>query len=328
MNKVKYMKKSLISKGVLIAIGMCTAMGVSAHEQHGSEGYTNSVHAPHGHSVLEDFTDVSIEGIDHSLEQVKGNLYRHTSGNGLAVHSGFVLNTSEGVVVIDPAMTATAKWLNEEIKERFGKKVKYVIYTHAHADHILGSQVFKDDGAIIVANQRAVEPIIGERIAVPVPDKVFDKEMTLNVGGEEILLKHIAPSHSDSMSVVYFPDYKALQCTDFCQVKTMPYSDFLDFYYTGWIDSLDWVIAQDIDVIDVGHYQLSNKENQVALRTYLVDLHQQVLDLNRQGLTWDELWRKVEFSDEVKSWTGYETMAFRNIVGMQRWVTNHRRGNW
>ncbi|MGF1801319.1 MBL fold metallo-hydrolase [Vibrio gigantis] len=326
------MKLSIVSRALVSASLLMGAFAANAHvtEESSSDfhGVESHVTVNPNHSVLADFTDVSIEGVEHSLKQVDGNLYRHTSGNGLAVHSGFVLDTEEGVVVIDPAMTATAKWLNEEIKTRFGKKVKYVIYTHAHADHILGTNVFKEDGATIVANKRAIEPILGENLDAPVPDLVFDEEMTLKVGSEEIFLKRVAPSHSDSMTLVYFPKHKALQCTDICQSQTMPYSDFLDFYYTGWIDSLDWVIAQDIEVIDVGHYWLSNKENQVALRGYLVDLHQQVLDLNRQGYTWDQLWRNVKFSDEVKSWTGYDVMAFRNIVGMQRWVENHRRGNW
>lgn len=326
------MKFNSITKALVTTTLIATAFTAAAHTNEDntphSHGYENSIHLPHDHTVLHDFTDVSIKNIDHSLEHVRGNLYRHTSGNGLAVHSGFVLDTEEGVVVIDPAMTATAKWLNEEIQQRFGKKVAYVIYTHAHADHILGTNVFKEDGATIVANKRAIEPIIGEKLDVPLPDIVFDDDMTLNVGGEEIYLKRVAPSHSDSLTLVYFPKYKAMQCTDICQAQTMPYSDFLDFYYTGWIDTLDWVIEQDVEVMDVGHYWLSNKENQIALREYLVNLHQQVLDLNRQGMTWDQLWRNVKFSDEVKSWTGYDVMAFRNIVGMQRWVENHRRGNW
>jgi glyoxylase-like metal-dependent hydrolase (beta-lactamase superfamily II) len=86
-----------------------------------------------------------------------------TTGAGLAVHSGFVLITKEGALVIDPAMTCTATWLRDEIKKRFNVPVKYVVYTHAHADHISGGQVFQQDGAIVVANQRAVEPSSGRR---------------------------------------------------------------------------------------------------------------------------------------------------------------------
>jgi hypothetical protein len=64
----------------------------------------------------------------------------------------------------------------------------------------------------------------------------------------------LAPTHSGSMTVVVFLKYKALQCTDVCESKSMPYNDFPDFYYPGWIETLDWVIQQDADIIGVGHY--------------------------------------------------------------------------
>ena len=108
------------------------------------------------------------------LTQIKDNLYRHTTGAGLAVHSGFVLITTEGALVIDPAMTRSSIWLLNEIKTRFHVPVKYEIrqqwpvgvrcrinrnavvstYTHAHADHISGGQIFQQDGAIVIANRR------------------------------------------------------------------------------------------------------------------------------------------------------------------------------
>ena len=89
---------------------------------------------------------VSVPG-NHSL-QVSGNLYRHTNGHGQAVHSGFVLITEEVAPMIDPAMTCTADWLRDEIKKRFDVSVKYVVYTHGHADHVSGGQVFQEDVAL------------------------------------------------------------------------------------------------------------------------------------------------------------------------------------
>jgi glyoxylase-like metal-dependent hydrolase (beta-lactamase superfamily II) len=278
--------------------------------------------------TLPDFTAEPCPDNPRDLVQIKGNLYRHTTGAGLAVHSGFVLITKEGALVIDPAMTCTATWLRDEIKKRFNVPVKYVVYTHAHADHISGGQVFRQDGAIVVANQRAVEPIVGEKIPTALPNRVFNSDMTITLGGETVLLHRVAPSHSDSMTMVLFPNYKALQCTDVCESKTMPYSDFLDFYYPGWIETLDWVAQQDVDVIDMGHYTPATKADQAALRSYMVDLHQQVLDLMRAGQSWDQLYRNVKFSDEVQHWTAFSTMKTLNILGMYRWVANHRRGEW
>jgi len=93
-------------------------------------------------AALPDFTAGPCPDNPRGLVQINGNLYRHTTGAGLAVHSGFVLITKEGALVIDPAMTCTATWLRDEIKHRFNVSVRYVIYTHAHADHISGGQVF------------------------------------------------------------------------------------------------------------------------------------------------------------------------------------------
>jgi glyoxylase-like metal-dependent hydrolase (beta-lactamase superfamily II) len=279
-------------------------------------------------AILPDPGEADCPATPRGLEQIRGNLYRHTSGAGLAVHSGLVLITGEGALVIDPALTCTARWLQAEIKRRFDVPVRYVVYTHAHADHISGGQVFQREGALVVANRRGIEPIVGERLPTALPNRVFDTDMTITLGGETVQLHRVAPSHSDSMTMILFPGYRALQCTDVCESKSMPYNDFLDFYYDGWIDTLDWVLAQDVDVIDVGHYTPAAKADEAALRAYLIDLHQQVLDLARHGQSWDELYRNVQFSDEVKHWIAYDQMRVLNILGMYRWVSSHRRGLW
>jgi glyoxylase-like metal-dependent hydrolase (beta-lactamase superfamily II) len=279
-------------------------------------------------SVLPDFTTPACPDNPRGLEQITSHLYRHTTGAGLAVHSGFVLVTTEGALVIDPAMACTATWLRDEIKRRFNVPVTYVIYTHGHADHISGAQVFQNDDALVVANQRAVEPIVGEKMPTAIPDRMFDKAMTITLGGETVLLHRVAPSHSNSMIMILFPGYKALQCTDVCESKSMPYNDFLDFYYDGWIETLDWVLQQDVDIIDVGHYSPATKADIAAERAYMVDLHQQVLDLVRAGQSWDQLYRNVRFPDKVKTWIGFDTMHILNVMGMYRWVSNHRRGVW
>jgi hypothetical protein len=50
----------------------------------------------------------------------------------------------------------------------------------------------------------------------------------------------------------------------------MPYNDFLDFYYDGWIETLNWVLEQDVDVIDVGHYTPAKKEDGRYVTTWSI----------------------------------------------------------
>lgn len=268
--------------------------------------------------------------VEKSFVQIKDGLWRHTNQSFPAIHSGLVLITDEGALVVDAGNTCVSKWLKDEIKAKTGAEVKYVVQTHGHFDHLAGTQVFQDAGATVIAQRNAVEEIVGEKLPVAIPDRVFDTDAEIDLGGQKVLLHHEpAGSHSNSMVQVVFPAQRAMQCTDVCQAKTFPYMDFLDFYYEGWIKTLDWVAQQDVDVIDIGHYDPGTKEDQAALRAYMVDLHDQVLDLSRQGMVWDQLWRKVTAGNEhKKDWFGYDNMRWANIKGMHRWVDNHRRGVW
>ena len=88
--------------------------------------------------MLPDPTATPCPSMPRSLVQIRDYLYRHTNGVLPALHSGLVLITKAGAVVIDPAATCTAGWLRDDIASRFRVPVRYVIYTHGHFDHIAG----------------------------------------------------------------------------------------------------------------------------------------------------------------------------------------------
>ena len=57
--------------------------------------------------------------------------------------------TPDGIVLVEPFGTEFATWLKGEFETRFGVPVKYVIYSHSHADHSSDAAVFKDTARII-----------------------------------------------------------------------------------------------------------------------------------------------------------------------------------
>lgn len=57
--------------------------------------------------------------------------------------------TSEGIVLVEPIGTEFATWLKGELDDRFDVPVKYVIYSHFHADHASGAAVYADTASII-----------------------------------------------------------------------------------------------------------------------------------------------------------------------------------
>ena len=62
--------------------------------------------------------------------------------------------TPAGAIVTDPIDAGAAQWLKDEIKKRFNQPVKYVIYSHDHADHISGGQVFTDTAIVAGRTER------------------------------------------------------------------------------------------------------------------------------------------------------------------------------
>jgi glyoxylase-like metal-dependent hydrolase (beta-lactamase superfamily II) len=160
-----------------------------------------------------------------------------------------------------------------------------------------------------------------------VPDKTFKNDLTLELGGEKVELTRVSPSHSNSMIMIHFPKQRAMMAVDFCPVGALPYNDFLDFYYDGWMESLHWLDSQDFDTLEGGHYDLGTKKEVGINIEYMQSLHDQVLKLIRAGQSWDQLWRNVKL-DKFKDRIGYGDMRVLNIEAMFRWVSNHRRGIW
>ncbi|MCZ6874283.1 MAG: MBL fold metallo-hydrolase, partial [bacterium] len=76
--------------------------------------------------------------VTRSIDHISGGLYKFTN----KFHASVFLVTDDGIIATDPINAAAASWLKAEIDKRFGKPVKYVIYSHHHADHVSGGEVF------------------------------------------------------------------------------------------------------------------------------------------------------------------------------------------
>jgi glyoxylase-like metal-dependent hydrolase (beta-lactamase superfamily II) len=262
-----------------------------------------------------------------AIVEVRDKLYRFEVGQGRRQHSSLFLVTDEGIILTDPIETSAALWLRDELKKRFDKPVKYVVYSHAHFDHIGGAHIFQEQGATVIAHEKAVEPITGEMLPTALPDKTFKRAWKIELGGESVDLTHVAPSHSNSMILIHFAGPRAMMAVDFCPVGALPFNDFQDFYYDGWMESLDWLNRQDFDILEGGHYSLGEKKEVAINLEYMQSLHDQVLKLIRAGQSADQLWRNVKL-EKFQERIGYQDMRVLNIMGMVRWVSNHRRGIW
>ena len=263
----------------------------------------------------------SAQDVRREITNIAGDLYRFQNN----FHFSVFLVTDDGIIATDPINAEAAEWLKAELASRFGQPVRYLIYSHDHADHISGGEVFADT-AIVVAHENAKTQIIGEGRPTAVPDVTFRDGMTIELGGKSVELAYVGKNHSDNSIVMTFPEERTLFAVDFIPVRTLAFRDFGDAYIPEWIDSLKAVEAMDFDILAPGHGSLGTPEDVTAFRGYMEDLRAEVLASLRAGRTLEETQQAVTL-DAYKDWGQYENWLPLNIAGMYQRLSLNRRGN-
>lgn len=255
------------------------------------------------------------------ITKLSGEVYRFRNNN----HYSMFAVTPAGIIATDPISPEAAEWLKAELTRRFNQPVRYVVYSHDHADHISGGQVFADT-AIVIAHENAKQAIIGEKRPTAVPAVTFTDRLTLELGGTVVELAYVGRNHSDNSIVMRFPKERLLFAVDFIPVETVAFRDFPDAYVEDWIDSLKQVEFMDFDVLVPGHGPLGRREHVRAFREYLEELRNEVLRLAREGKSLDEVKQAVKLS-KYEKWTNYQQWFPLNVEGMYRHVQLHRSRN-
>jgi cyclase len=111
--------------------------------------------------------------------------------------------------------SAAARVFDRAIRAHADGRVRYLIDTHWHGDHVGGNEIYGRE-AVIVA-QRNTRRMLMERQTpwwypqgLPVleprgwPTVVFDNSMSIFMNGEEVQLWYFGPAHTEGDAVVYF----------------------------------------------------------------------------------------------------------------------------
>ena len=137
------------------------------------------------------------------------------------------VETSDGVVLIDTLLTVGA---GKEVFERIKGKIKYIIYSHGHGDHVGGAKAFLADNPEIIASKYLPDRFEKYEILAPhrgrataqqfnvpemprafdyaYPTKTFLGDMTISLGDKTFEL-HTARAETDDVVWVYVPELEA-----------------------------------------------------------------------------------------------------------------------
>jgi glyoxylase-like metal-dependent hydrolase (beta-lactamase superfamily II) len=123
--------------------------------------------------------------------------------------------TDAGVIVTDPISTDAAHHYRKAIAQVTDQPVKYVVYSHAHWDHASGGQIFKDEGATFISQQRCINNISDSpNPDIVAPDITFDKTYSVELGGQSLDLYYFGPSHGTCLIVMIPSPHKMIYTVD------------------------------------------------------------------------------------------------------------------
>lgn len=209
----------------------------------------------------------------------------HSAEGKFFVNAGIIF-TSRSVIFIDAGMTiSSGEFLWRTAKKRMkGDEDLYLILTHRHSDHVFGMRIIKENGAKIIAHkivsmmfknfsgeqykQFLVErqkwsKEKGDRIYGDVvlyePDQIIDRDLDLNIDGDEICLL-VTPGHTPDSISVYHPKSKTLFAGD-CIYERSPLTTRFGGpnEWKTWISQLERLKQLDIKTIVPGHGNLCSK---------------------------------------------------------------------
>ena len=277
-----------------------------------------------------------------TIEQVPGATIFYSIGNpgipgkeneGNTSNAGFVI-TDDGVAVFDALGTPSLGWaLLKDIEKRSDKKIKFVIASHYHADHIYGLQAFKDHTkAEIVAQERAAQykendetaderadqrldqrrsalsPWVNKDTRVVPPDITFKERMTITLGNKQMSLIYAGPAHSGSDIMMMVEPDGVLFAGDIVQNSRIPFMNSDDVNTSQWLRALDEVLQLDPKFIIPGHGRPSAaaKEAITFTRDYITYLRGAMSKAVENWTDFDTAYDQID-------WTKYKSLpAFSN----------------
>ena len=260
---------------------------------------------------------------NYSIEKINGDLYRFVDDR----HRSVFLVKDEGILLADPLNHDAATWLKAELKQRFDKPIKYVVYSHNHGDHIYGSEVFDDPGTVFVSHVLTKQDIIETRTKVVVPELTFEDQLNLSLGDSEVQLRYHGPNDGRGSISMLFAQEKTLFVVDWVIVGRMPWRKLWSYDIRGMINSTREVLMLDFDTFVGGHADMGTKADVARYLGYIEALQAAVVAGIHEGKTITDMKETIRL-DEYKDFRNYEAWLPMNIEGVYERLVEESGMGW
>jgi len=222
------------------------------------------------------------------VQQIRDHLYWVTDG----AYNTMFLVTDKGVIAVDAPPTIGKNYL-KAIAEVTNKPVTYVIYSHAHIDHIGAAGMFPRNATYIAQQETAAELQRAKSVAKnasmvpPIPTVTFAKNYTLQVGNQTLQLAYYGNNHLPGNIFIYAPKQKVLMLVDVIFPGWVPFPYLaLAKDVAGFIKAHDIALNNyDFDTLVAGHLtRLGTRNDVIVQKEFVSDLEKAAAKANQEVL--------------------------------------------
>jgi cyclase len=209
-----------------------------------------------------------------------------------------------GTLLVDAGAPAHAAEVDSAVAVYARGRVRWVVSTHYHEDHIGANPRFRAAGAELIAHPRVaieaakdttIAALQWQRSAAPadaLPTRTFTDSLVIDIGEERVVAFHAPSAHTGGDALVHVLGADVLHTGDIVEFGAYP---FIDRWAGGSIDGViaatDAILARtDANTrIVPGHGGVFTRADVVAYGAMLVELRARVLRAVETGTAIDAL---------------------------------------
>jgi len=213
-----------------------------------------------------------------------------------------VLTGPDGVLMVDSQFAPLSERILAAIKQISDGRIRYLINTHLHGDHVGGNENMAKAGATIFArnNLRArlarqgiqsngVPNVPAPPLALPVV--TYDAPTLINANGEAVQLIPVPAAHTDGDTMVFLPKANVLMTGDFYRSLGYPNIDrnnggSINGMLAGF-DAILKLTAADTKIVP-GHGAVVDKSAVAAHREIMIAVRDKLAAMVKDGKTLEE----------------------------------------
>lgn len=234
-------------------------------------------------------SDVTVQALRNGVSILFG------SGGNIGVLTG-----PDGKLMVDSGIAVSKGKIETALRQTGDGPIKYVINSHYHWDHTDGNAWVHETGAVVIAHQNTLKRMsTSTRViewgftfppspAAALPTETVDRNKTMRLNGETVVIRNFGSGHTDGDLAVYFTKADILMTGDIWWNGLYP---FIDYGAGGGINGMiKWVdellkMTTDHTIIVPGHGPVGTRAQLVEFSQMLHRSRDRVSGLKKRRYT-------------------------------------------